>query len=102
MAKRDEFTPHQKEKILQKKFDNRKTFIDPAGRVTSRKNAEVDHIVPTSKGGKATFKNAQVINRLTNQEKGDQLSGTIGPKTNEYTFNVNKNAKIPKMNVKKK
>ncbi len=96
------FTQAQKNKILDKEFGNKKTITDPAGRKVTRNNAEVDHVVPRAKGGKNTLKNGQVLHQKTNKEKSDKLSGTIGPKSNQKTFKVNKNAKNPKMNVKSK
>ncbi len=101
MSKKN-FSNEQKEKILNREFGNKKYITDAAGRKTTRDNAQVDHIIPKSKGGKSTLNNAQVLHQKTNQEKADKLSGTIGPKSNRKTFSVNKNAKNPKMNVKKK
>ncbi len=102
MTKRNEYTSEQKKRILDKAFDGRNSFRDPAGRVVTRKNAEVDHIVPATKGGKATIKNAQVLHRVTNAEKSNKLSGIIGKNNNEVKFNVNKNAKNPEMKISKK
>ncbi len=98
--KRDEFTSAQKKVILSRTFKGKQSIKDPAGRTVTRKTAEIDHIVPAAKGGRATYNNAQVLHKKTNVEKSDKLRGTIGPKSNQKSFSVNRKTKT--MNTKKK
>ncbi len=74
-------------KIVKKEaFKGKKTYTDPFGRVTTRKNAEVGHIVPKSKGGSDAQKNLQVLSKKSYKEKGEKLTGT----SNNKAFRVNK------------
>jgi|GEM_PF-2443633 len=89
-TKRHEFSQKQKTRKIQQSFGNKRTIKDPAGRTVTRKNAQVDHIVPASRGGKATLKNAQVLHPKTNLEKSNKMRGTIGPKSHQKTFSVSR------------
>lgn len=96
------FQKIKKKKIINREFKGKNQMKDVAGRKINKKNVEVDHIVPASKGGKATLKNGTVLHPKTNKEKSDKLSGTFGPKSNQRTFKVNKKSKNPKIITKKK
>ncbi len=100
MSKRDEFTSAQKKEILNRAFKGKTHITDVAGRRVKKSQAEIDHIVPASKGGKATYKNAQVLHPKTNIEKGNKMSGTLGPESRQVVFKVN--PKTQTMTTKKK
>lgn len=88
------YSKEQKEKIWAKENGNKSTSTDPFGRPVNKNNYEPDHIIPYSKGGKTTLKNAQVLSPKSNSEKSDKLRGIINGKS----FNVDKTTN--KMTVK--
>lgn len=47
---------------------------------------DVDHILPKSKGGQDENENLQIVNRLTNDQKGEKTTFTI----NNVTYQVKK------------
>lgn len=78
----EKFTTHKKDAIKAKnkevnngylRSDENGTFLNPSKKgVNDPLGAEVDHIVPKSKGGDNSSKNAQVLSKEQNGKKSDK------------------------------
>jgi 5-methylcytosine-specific restriction endonuclease McrA len=61
-------------------FIRDKYYCQYSGEILSKKNADIDHIIPKSKGGKNTWDNLVATSKAINRKKGDKTPEEAGLK----------------------